>query len=659
MIVEAAAVAVALALGVIALLGSGRATLARVIVLVLAILTVGAALIARDMVGSSRSWLETRMAPMTPVEQSSDGYVSSDSCQACHPAQYATWHRSYHRTMTQLVSPERVIGDFSNQVLQAGNRRFSPTRRGDNFWFDSWDSETGSATEHASTPVVMSTGSHHMQFYWAPTGSGRELELFPFAYLKEGQQWVPRKSVFLKPHSNDWSLEQGRWNQVCVTCHTTHPQPRTKDGYLGTPDTRTSEFGISCEACHGPAEQHVAAHRTDPLGRYQLHLTEAPDPTIVNPNRLSAARVSEVCGQCHGIWRPRWSDEFTRSEFSTHGFRYRPGDVLGESRYIARVGDPEAEQMVEDSGDEAFWESLFWSDGMVRVSGREYNGLIESPCFTHGDESNGILTCLSCHAMHQSEADKRPLSSWADDQLKPLMRGNDACTQCHTAFQSRAAVMAHTHHGSESSGSNCYNCHMPHTTYGLLKAIRSHQVDSPSVEASLATGRPNACNQCHLDQTLAWTSDHLEQWYGIPAAHLDFYEREVAASVLWLLRGDAGQRALMAWSMGWDAARQVSGDDWMAPYLGQLLDDPYDAVRFIAARSLRQLPGFESFSYDFVGSTDQRRQAALDATEIWNDQTDRSSAGRAVLIEHDGRLNRRRFESLLRLRNDRPVGLRE
>ncbi len=61
----------------------------------------------------------------------------------------------------------------------------------------------------------------------------------------------------------------------------------------------------------------------------------------------------------------------------------------------------------------------------------------------------------------------------------------------------------------------CYNqCHMPFTTYGLLKAIRSHQVSSPSVQAKFGKrAGPIACNQCHQDKTLAWTSDYLSRWY--------------------------------------------------------------------------------------------------------------------------------------------------
>ena len=137
------------------------------------------------------------------------------------------------------------------------------------------------------------------------------------------------------------------------------------------------------------------------------------------------------------------------------------------------------------------------------------------------------------------------------------------------------------------------NCHMPYTTYGLLKTIRSHQISSPSVTATLDTGRPNACNLCHLDQTLAWAAEYLEQWYRIPKPALDADQQSVAASVLTLLKGDAGQRAIVAQSLGWAPAQQVSGTGWMAPYLALMQQDAYDAVRHIATRSRATLPPFK------------------------------------------------------------------
>src|SRR5205807_5561582 len=64
-------------------------------------------------------------------------------------------------------------------------------------------------------------------------------------------------------------------------------------------------------------------------------------------------------------------------------------------------------------------------------------------------------------------------------------------------------ITAHTHHEAASSGSRCYNCHMPHNTFGLLHAMRGHQVSWPTVQESVAYGRPKdrkstRLNSCHL-----------------------------------------------------------------------------------------------------------------------------------------------------------------
>ena len=142
---------------------------------------------------------------------------------------------------------------------------------------------------------------------------------------------------------------------------------------------------------------------------------------------------------------------------------------------------------------------------------------------------------------------------------------------------------------------------MPYTSYGLLKAMRTHQITSPSAQSTLDSGRPNACNLCHLDQSLGFTADALAKLWHVPApAPLDDDRRKLAESVVVALRGDAGQRALYAWAMGWPPAQQASGTRWLPPWLARLMDDPYDAVRFIAGRSLRTVPGFERFAYDSV-----------------------------------------------------------
>jgi hypothetical protein len=194
-----------------------------------------------------------------------------------------------------------------------------------------------------------------------------------------------------------------------------------------------------------------------------------------------------------------------------------------------------------------------------------------------------------------------------DDQLGAKMEGNAACLQCHGEYARK--LEQHTHHLATSAGSLCYNCHMPHTSYGLLKAIRSHTINSPSVSSSLKTGRPNACNLCHLDKSLAWTQDQLGKWYGMPQSALTEDEVQTPASLLWLLRGDAGQRALIAWHMGWAPAHEAAGTHWLPRYLAETLTDTYAVVRYIGQRSLKRLPGFEKLSYDYIGTVEDRAAA--------------------------------------------------
>src|SRR5437899_9169471 len=158
---------------------------------------------------------------------------------------------------------------------------------------------------------------------------------------------------------------------------------------------------------------------------------------------------------------------------------------------------------------------------------------------------------------------------------------------------------------------------MPRTTFGLLHAMRSHQVSSPSVQESIAYGRPNACNLCHLDQTLAWTAQKLHDWYNQPVPELSPDDQMIAAAVKWLIKGDAGQRALIAWGMCWESAQKTAGRDWLYPYLIYSLSDPYAAVRFDAWKSLQTLPGFVGFAFDYTAADQLLADAARQAYEKW------------------------------------------
>lgn len=575
-----------------------------------------------------------------PIRVGEDDYVSSTACRACHPAQYGSWHASYHRTMTQVASRETVLG-----ATDAGEQRHRGIA---GRLFEKDDQVRGEVTMYRPTgevlrrldrPVVMTTGSHHTQAYWIE-GQDRQVALYPYLYNFELERFVPMYAQFLLPPGTDPGIMGNQWNSQCIMCHATNGKPRLRAS--GEMMTTAAEFGIACEACHGPGEEHIKANRS-PARRYGLAFGDHADDTIVLPTRLSVRRGSEVCGQCHSA-----PANAVDTAYMHNGWQFRPGDDLEARRPTLRISTDDAARLARDPQLRTYVSQRMWSDGMIRITGREYNGLLETACFQRGE-----LSCLSCHSMHRQDGDDRPFEEWADDQLKPEALGDETCVSCHEAIGER--VEAHTHHPPGSAGSTCYNCHMPHSSYGLLKAVRSHQVSNPTVQESIEVGRPNACNLCHLDRSFEWTADYLDEWYDVPSPSLDADQREVAASVLWALRGDAGQRALAAWHMGWQPAQEASGTEWIAPYLAQLLEDPYYAVRILAYRSLRSLDPFDEFEYDFVGRDADLAGSHDRARALWAD-----SAPDARLLQSRGvPLDRARYDALLMRRDETPIQLVE
>jgi predicted CXXCH cytochrome family protein len=575
------------------------------------------------------------------------GYVGSSACRECHQKQYTTWHQSYHRSMTQLPVPGAVQADFNHVVLTNAGVRFFLNREGDTFWVH-LESERLGTPEHPvpepeDVPLGLVTGSHHMQVFWVPNGMGNCQNGFPFTWLIPERRWVPRNSTFLRPPTVE--LRPETWNFVCARCHATATQPGL-DRAARTWRTQVENLGIACEACHGPGERHAAQQQA--LRRLGLKSSSGEtNLLIVHPEKISPARASQICGFCHSM---KWWDD--KEGWPERGFRFRPGDDLEATTPIMRPTQlqrqPWLKPALEKNPD--LFRDFFWSDGMIRVSGRDYNGLIESPCYRGGQ-----FSCLSCHSLHGGEP---------DGQLARNRTDNRACAQCHERFRTNAAVVAHTHHPAESSGSQCYNCHMPHTTYVVLKAIRSHQVSSPKIADQLATGRPNACNLCHLDKTLAWTAGQLSQWYRQPMPKLSDAETAVADSVRLALSGDAGQRALEAWHFGWAPALQASVPSWVPPVLAQLLDDPYPAVRCVAVRSLQQVaPGLLPAGYDFAVPPNSRPPVADMVFEQWRKTTalphDQGLPRPTLVRWEDPNATRAGFRRLADQRDDRPVRLRE
>ena len=616
-------------------------------------LTAGFCLLLATIVGVLL-WLDASRAislpTNRPVVAQEANYVTSNACRACHPGNYASWHASFHRTMTQVAAPATLIPDARGVELSYNGRDYRLERKGEKIFIR--ERPSGEKEYGPGTQVVLLTGSHTLQILWTETGQGRTLSQFPFAYIIREKMWAPVTQTFLMPPDTKEAYSIGAWNGACMDCHVTEGVSTFVEGNRW--DTHVAEFGIACEACHSEGREHIAQNQ-NPFHRWKVHLTNKADNTISNPSRMTGPEATYTCGQCHSVWAFNGMAE--KLDWNRHGGRFRPGEEDLGQRFVVQPNEKhhaEQKQFIDET-EPGFFRNRFWGDGMIRVTGREMNGVQESPCY-----KGGKFSCISCHEMHPARTTQTALKTWArSDQLAPKMESDQACLQCHKDMVAR--LTAHTHHEANSAGSRCYNCHMPHTTYGLLHAMRSHQVSSPNVRESLDYGRPNACNLCHLDQTLSWTAEKLHAWYQQPVPELSEDDRTIAAAVQWLVKGDAGQRALLAWGIGWEPAQKISGRSWLYPYLIYSLLDPYAAVRYDAWKSLQTLPGFADFNFTYTANPNELGEAAKAAYEKWWKEVRAANPDfdPKTLLDSEGRFQPEAFQRLRRARDDTPIVLAE
>lgn len=574
-------------------------------------------------------------------------FATSNACKSCHPGEHASFRASYHRSMTALPTRESIQAPFAGESVAVEGRSVRLFQRAGSFFAELPDPDwvaratlAGMAAPSAAAPLVVReialvTGSHHYQVFWVKGERGNELRLVPVAYLLDDRRYVPRRDAFLMPP--DAPEHAVRWNSNCIQCHATGGRPR-HDAASDRFGTEVVELGISCEACHGPGGEHIARH-ANPLRRYLARSSSEPDRTIVDPRRLPPERSVELCGQCHAYFTPNdeerfWSDGFAAS--------YRPGEALAPTRTLVSPPDAGGGTMALDAPPE----SVFWGDGTMRVGGRELNALVSSACFQRGQGERKI-TCLSCHSMHESDP---------NDQLHAGADENAPCRGCHA--ETLARDPNHTRHRADSPGSSCVNCHMPFTTYALFKGIRSHRIDSPSAAPSARGERPNACNLCHVDKTLAWTATKLRELYGAELVPVSEAERTTSQTLLDLLAGDAAERAIAAFALGRDEARRAAGSAFQAPFLAELLDDPYAAVRRVAGHALARFPEGRGLDYDYLAPREarlERRALVLTRFRTGN----RKRAAPELLLDEDGTPDEARVRALLDRRDDRPIFISE
>lgn len=535
---------------------------------------IGAALVASSAL-VAYGYAAVAREVQTPQTLAHTAFAGSDTCRSCHPDHTASFRRTFHRTMTQEATATRVLGRFDGTSLEYFGVSARMTRGPAGEFLMSFSAPSG---QRWQARVERSVGSRRYQQYLARDGD--VYFRLPVAWDITEQRFIHMNGAFLTPDpvkspdtgsidNADYNRHVTRWNDNCVFCHNVHPNPGL-DAKTGEFRTQVAELGIACEACHGPAADHVARNAS-PLRRYLLQVGDHVDPTIRNPARMTGARSAEVCGRCHG---QRLTSDIGR--FLREGDPFVPGQPLAElSKPLWRD--------TTQNGEQGLFAPRFWNDGTARLTAYEFQGYLQSPC-----TKNSSFSCESCHAMHQGDP---------RGQLHPERTGNAACTQCHQQLSAAPALAAHARHDPEGAGARCVSCHMPEIVYGLVTVHVSHRIEVPDPLKQAREGRPDACTLCHVDRTQGWADTALQRWKATDAADAGDHgiantnALELPANTRALFAGDPIERAVAAHALGEATVPSTPEQDLRSLQMlaDVLASDAYPAVRSIALRSLLAL----------------------------------------------------------------------
>jgi len=464
----------------------------------------------------------------------------------------------------EVPNESSVLGDFNDAIISHFGVTSTFSRRDDEFIVRT-EGADGELNDYA---IAYTFGFYPLQQYLIEIDEGR-YQALGLAWdsrpkAEGGQRWFHLyPDEHIAPGNRlHWTAPDQNWNFMCAECHSTDLQKRYRadeDRY----DTSWAELDVSCEACHGPGSVHVAWAEAVESGETELQpagtgrsasglvvgITEARDFAWVmnpetgiaqrNPPRRSHAEV-DACARCHArrsvLQEPY---DYGRPFLDTH----RPA-LLDRS--------------------------LYHEDGQILEEVYVYGSFLQSKMYLQG------VTCSDCHEPHS---------------LRLHNDGNALCGRCHLA--QKFDDPSHHFHEPGTLGAECVSCHMPQTTYMVVDPRRDHSLRLPRPDLAVKIGVPNACSECHTNQSAEWAADAVVRWYGSERPGGPHYGEVFAAA-----QSGLPGAAVALVGLAEDSARPVivraTALDLLAGYLGpatlptirRALDHGDPLIRAAAASAL-------------------------------------------------------------------------
>ncbi len=552
---------------------------------------------------------EIRSTSLTSTKSSNihpDDYIGPNACRKCHSKNHAAWSEHPHHRMNALATPETVKGDFSGRTVQylGGDGTFFRNEAEYRMRLE----RSGLIREYRITQTI---GSRFYQYFVGRLIQGPEADdhplrnvdhVLPFGYWIDRKEWVPTVHVHERgdpgpPLEDDPFARSPRVSAYfqCNSCHTTFP---LADNYLRvvrSPQNQSPEFRIHLDMSDYISTSHPSLWQghSDEVSTQKMREISQQVWTFEAPDHAVTLGIS--CEACHLGAKTHAVDP-----------RISPDFIPSSPHQYVQYSGPKSDFDDPQSAPGRSVASLNWTcgrchsglrpqlaAGMAAWNSTEYSDALRGACYSQ-------LKCIDCHNPHEAIGKAWSRSSASDDAR---------CLKCHDQFQEESRRLAHTHHVPDSDGSRCMNCHMPYMNEGLQDVVRTHMIFSPTNDAMIKAGQPNACNQCHTDQSVNWTVEHLKQWYGneVGVSTHATENPDKPASLNWLASDNHSVRLLAVDCLVRTDSR------WAVPQILDALDDPILLNRQFARIGVEKLLDIrlEDFGYRFFMSASERK-APLD-----------------------------------------------
>ncbi|GAB1623560.1 multiheme c-type cytochrome [Agarivorans albus] len=404
-------------------------------------------------------------------------YVGTNNCIECHQTQYQQWQGSHHDMAMRHANEQSILGDFANASLEFAGKTNRFFRKGAEYWVNI----EGPNGDFSDYQITYTFGFEPLQQYMVEFADGR-VQLIPFAWDSRSKQQGGQRWFHLYPNQQKtdefyWTNAGQNWNYMCADCHSTQLQ-KGYDSSSNTYNTTWFEINVGCEACHGPASDHIKWTQSDNkqaalanLGQYSgfsrtLQTAVSEWTYQAGESTLSAASHQQsqqlkVCAQCHS----------------------RRSQISGSNDHVAG-------SLLDRYQPSLITAELYHDDGQI------YDEVYVWGSFQQSKMKHAGVSCSNCHNVHSG-------------QLK--LAEPALCAQCHVAAE--YTPEKHSFHPADSEAAMCSSCHMPATTYMQVDPRRDHSWQVPRPDLSQAIGTPNVCTSCHQDKDNNWALQWQRQWF--------------------------------------------------------------------------------------------------------------------------------------------------